>query len=121
MSQDGVAESRLRVDEVPDQLSRIFFGNNKGGSRPSHQAPSPGYQAPGAPGEDDDGGASRLGGGQVGRAYPPALGMVCGSDSCSNNWAGEQGGKVEAHKETPRSQLSLLRRFRKPCASLMLT
>ena len=50
MSQDGVAESRLRVDEVPDQLSRIFFGNNKGGSRPSYQAPSPGYQAPGAPG-----------------------------------------------------------------------
>lgn len=55
MGSDNEAESRLSLEEVPEQISRIFFGKGQSGGRPnyggmgsSYQAPGSSYQAPGS-------------------------------------------------------------------------
>ena len=59
MSNTGQPQNRLSIDEVPDQISRIFFGKGIQSGRPnyasSYQPPSPGYGVPQGPVLSDNG------------------------------------------------------------------
>ena len=58
MSETGQPENRLGLNDVSDEISRVFFGKGKQSGRPNYsgyQPPSAGYGAPRGPLLDQSG------------------------------------------------------------------